>query len=106
MLKKNKNIIIKLIQYTEQWIKICCEIIENIMKKNKNTKIYLVIPIWNKSDRKKLGLKEYEDLPEIDKLKKSTYLQSHEITNLQFYNGIVRKDVFLKDKVHVFIFQN
>ncbi len=104
-LKKDMTILINP-PYTEKWIKMSCEIINNIMNKKENTKIYLVIPVWNKSDRKKLGLKEYEDLPEIDKLKESSFLQSHEIANLAFYNGIIKKNVYLKDKVHVFIFQN
>jgi hypothetical protein len=92
--------------YTEKWIKMSCEIINNIMNKKENTKIYLVIPVWNKSDRKKLGLKEYEDFPEIDKLKDSSFLLSHKIENIEFYNGIIKKNVYLKDKVHIFIFQN
>lgn len=76
------------------------------MNKKKNTKIYLVIPVWNNSDRKKLGLKTYQDLPQINNLKDSPYLKSHNIKKLEFYNGIIKKVVFLKDKVHIFIFQN
>lgn len=105
-LEKNMNILINP-PYTEKWIKLSCKIINNIMNKNKNTKIFLIIPVWNTSDRKTLGLNtQYGDLPEIDKLKTSSYLQSHEITNLTFYNGIIKKYIHLKDNVHVFIFQN
>lgn len=104
-LKKNMRILINP-PYTERWIKISCKTIENIMKKNMNTTIYLVIPVWNISDRKKLNLPIYEDLPEIDELKKSKYLISHELINLQFYNGIIKKNVNLKDKVHLFILSN
>lgn len=104
-LKKNMNILINP-PYTEKWIQISCKIINNIMIKKKQTKIYLVVPIWNNSDREKLGLKLYRDLPEIDELKNSPYLKTHKIENLQFYNGIQKKDIFLKDKVHIFIFEN
>ena len=76
------------------------------MKKNKHTKIFLVIPIWNVSDRKKLGLKEYEDLPEIDELKESEFLVKHEMKNLEFFNGITKTRSKLKDRVHVFVFRN
>lgn len=95
--------------YTHVWIKISCKIIENIMKKNCNTIIYLVIPIWNNSDRKKLGLKIYddvEDLIEIDNLKQSKFLVYHKIVNLCFYNGIIKKKVNLKDKIHLFKFNS
>lgn len=95
--------------YTDVWIKISCKIIENIMKKNMNTIIYLVIPIWNNSDRKKLKLKIYddiEDLIEIDELKLSKYLVYHKIVNLNFYNGIIKKKVNLKDKIHLFKFNS
>ena len=104
-LKENMTILINP-PYTEEWIKISCKIINNIMKKDKNTKIYLVIPVWNCSDRKILGLKECKDLPEIDKLKNNSYLQSHNIKNLEFYDGITKRNVYLKDKVHIFIFKN
>lgn len=95
--------------YTEVWIRMCCKIIENIMNKNLNTIIYLIIPIWNNSDRKKLGLKIYnglEDFNEIDNLLLSKYLVYHKMTNLHFYNGILKKNVYLKDKVHLFKFNS
>jgi hypothetical protein len=94
--------------YTDIWIRMSCKIVENIMRKNLNTIIYLVIPIWNNSDRKKLGLKIYdnEDLVEIDNLKSSKYLVYHKITNLNFYNGIIKKQVNLKDKIHLFKFDS
>lgn len=99
-LKKDMIILINP-PYTEKWIKISCIVIDNIMKQNKNTIVWLVIPIWNNTDRKKLGLKIYndvEDLVEIDKLKKSKYLVFHKITNLEFFNGIEKKFVYLDRK--------
>lgn len=94
--------------YTDIWIRISCKIVKNIMEKNLNTIIYLVIPIWNNSDRKKLKLKIYddEDLVEIDNLKLSKYLVYHKIVNLNFYNGIIKKQVNLKDKIHLFKFDS
>jgi hypothetical protein len=93
-LKKNMTILINP-PYTKKWIQISCKIIDNIMNKNKNTKIYFVIPVWNNSDRKNLGLTLYNDLLEIDELKNSQFLQSHKIMHLDFYNGIIKKYVNL-----------
>jgi hypothetical protein len=95
--------------FTKTWIIKSCKIIENIMKKNLNTIIYLIIPVWNNSDRKKLGLKIYKDLgdiPEIDNLKLSKYLVYHKIDNLDFYDGVTKKKVKLKDNVHLFKFNS
>ena len=95
--------------FTITWIKKSCKIIENIMKKNLNTIIYLIIPVWNNSDRKKLGLKIYKDLGdilEIDNLKLSKYLVYHKIENLDFYDGVNRKKVNLPDNVHLFKFNS
>lgn len=106
-LKPNMKILINP-PYTDVWIRISCKIIENIMKKNLNTIVYLVIPIWNNSDRKKLGLKIYddEDLVEIDNLKLSKFIAYHKIINLNFYNGIIKKQINLKDKIHLFKFDS
>jgi hypothetical protein len=104
-LTKNMTILINP-PYTKKWIQISCKIINNIMEKKLNTKIYLVIPVWNLCDRKMLNYKMCEDLPEIDDLKKNKYLISHTIKNIEFYNGILKKIVHLKDKVHIFIFTN
>ena len=105
--KLSKNMVILINPpYTEQWIKISCITVENIMKQNLHTKIYLVIPIWNISDRKLLGLTLFDDLKEIDELKLSKYLVKHDMVNIDFYNGVIGKNVKLKDKVHVFVFKN
>ena len=94
--------------FSEVWINKSCKIIENIMKKNLNTVIYLIVPVWNNSDRKKLGLKyDYlEDMIEIDNLKLSKYLVYHKIENLDYYNGIAKKKVNLRDNVHLFKFNS
>lgn len=107
-LKPNLRILINP-PYTEIWIRKSCKIVENIMNQNLNTIIYLIIPIWNNSDRKKLGLKIYNDVSDIesiDKLKLSKFLIYHKIVNLEFYNGILKKKVYLKDKVHLFKFDS
>ena len=92
-LKENMRILINP-PFTKIWIEKSCKIIENIMKKNLNTIIYLIIPVWNNTDKKKLGLKinkDVGDIPEIDNLKLSKYLVYHKIDNLDFYNGIIKK---------------
>jgi hypothetical protein len=104
-LKPNQIILINP-PYTVVWIQISCKIIETIMKLNKHTRIYLVIPVWNIADRKKLNLKLFDDLPEIDLLKESPYMIKHELINIRFYNGIIKKEVNLRDDVHLFVFQN
>jgi hypothetical protein len=77
------------------------------MKKNKNTIIYFIIPVWNNNDRLKLNyIVDYNNIKEIDELYLSKYLINHHISNVEFYNGITKKYVYLKDKVHTFIFSN
>ena len=108
--KLRKNMIILINPpFTNTWIKKSCKIIENIMKKNLNTIIYFIIPVWNNSDRKKLGLKIYKDfgdISEIDNLKLSKYLVYHKIENLDFYDGVTKKIVNLPDNVHLFKFNS
>jgi hypothetical protein len=98
-LKPNMNILIHP-PYTEEWIQKACEITTILLEKNKNTNIWLVIPIWNKANR--IGL--HSDMAIIDALKFSPYLVKHSIENLPFYNGL--KQVHLKDDVHVFHFKD
>ena len=108
-LNENMNILINP-PYTENWIQHACEIASILLEKNtnKNTKIWLVIPVWNETNRTNLGLntKSYSDMPIIDALKISPYLVNHSVENLSFYNGLEDKTVNLKDKVHVFYFEN
>jgi len=107
-LKENMRILINP-PFTKIWIEKSCKIIENIMKKNLNTIIYLIIPVWNNSDREKLGLeiyKDYGDITEIDNLKFSKYLVYHKIENLDFYDGVNKKKVNLPDNVHLFKFNS
>lgn len=93
--------------YTQEWITLSCIIVKRLLMLNKHTKIYLVIPIWNVSDRKLLKLPgTFDDIPEIDELKTHEYLISHSLVNLPFFNGIIKKHVFLRDKVHLFVFTN
>lgn len=92
--------------YTKEWIQLSCEIISTIMEENKHTKIFIVIPVWNKSDRKKLNLSDNADLQQINGIKKSKYLIYHNMLNLEFYNGLTKIYIYLKDKVHLFIFKN
>jgi hypothetical protein len=92
--------------YTEEWIVKSCELVNQYLSKEMNTTIWLVVPVWNVSDRKKLRLKIYDDMPILDAMKFSPYLVSHEITNLKFYNGLEKKEIDLKDKVHVYHFSN
>lgn len=92
--------------YTQDWIVLSCKIVERLLVLKKRTTIYLVIPVWNKSDREKLKLPgTFDDIPEIDKLKQHPNILSHKLTNLQFFNGITKKHVFLRDKVHLFVFK-
>ena len=106
-LKPNMRILINP-PFSEVWINKSCKIIENIMKKNLNTVIYLIVPVWNNSDRKKLGLKyDYiEDMIEIDNLKLSKYLVYHKIENLDYYNGMAKIKANLKNESHLFKFNS
>ena len=92
--------------YTEKWIETACELVTKFLEQNKNTIIWLVVPVWNKSDRQKLNLKLYDDMPILDAMKHSPYLVSHEIKNLKFFNGLENKHVKLKDHVHVYHLSN
>lgn len=92
--------------YTEEWIQKSCELVTNYLEQNMNTTIWLVVPVWNRSDRKILGLKNHDDMPILDAMKFSLYLRSHEITNLPFYNGLEKKEIHLKDNVHVYKLSN
>ncbi len=104
-LKDNMTLLINP-PYTESWIQKSCEIIKEFMESKKNITIYLVIPIWNNSDRLKEKLEIKSDMKIIDNIKKIKYLKKHSLENLDFYNGIIKEQVYLKDKVHVFIFKN
>ena len=104
-LEPNMNILVNP-PYTEEWIEMTCELVKHYLEQNMNTEIWLVVPVWNKSDRKKLRLKNYDDMPILDTMKLSPYLIHHEITNLPFYNGLEKKEIKLKDKVHVYHLSN
>ena len=104
-LKNNMTILVNP-PYTEEWINKSCEFVNKYLEKNKKTTIYLVIPVWNISNRKKLGLTIYNDIPMIDEMKKSKYLVSHKMENLDFYNGLTKLKVNLKDHVHIFHLTN
>lgn len=92
--------------YSEDWIQVACQLCIKLLKKKKNTTIYLVLPVWNLSDRKKLGLPLYDDLPIIDDMKISPYLIKHSIRNIKFYDGTKQQLALYTDKVHVFIFNH
>ncbi len=92
--------------YTEKWIETACELVTQFLEKKINTTIWLVVPVWNISDRKTLGLKITNDMPILDALKFSPYLISHEIKKLKFFNGLEKKHVNLKDHVHVYHLSN
>jgi len=91
--------------YTSSWIKITGDYINEYLK-TPNIKIYYIVPVWNTSDRKKLKLKTFKDIPILDELKRNKYLISHQITKLEFYNGISRTNSILNDPVHIYIFSN
>jgi hypothetical protein len=62
-----------------------------------------VIPVWDRATRTELGLSKHKHLPEIGELiSQST---SHKVMNLPFYSGLTKKEVKLKDPVHVIYFQ-
>ena len=92
--------------YTEEWINTSCELIGKFLRSHKKTTIYFVVPVWNTVDRKKLNLSQCDDLPILDALKLSKYLISHTIEQLPFYDGIRKKQIHLKDKVHVYHLTN
>jgi hypothetical protein len=105
-LKKNMKLLVNP-PYTEEWINITCEYVTHLLSLNMNTTIYLILPIWNTSDRLHLNLPIlYNDLPILDELKLSPYLVSYSMDNLTFYNGINHKNVKLKDKVHIYQLSN
>lgn len=105
-LKKNMTILVNP-PYTEEWIYITCEYVNYFLSLNMNTTIYLILPIWNTSDRILLNLPIlYNDLPVLDILKTSNYLIKYSTEHLPFYNGITRKTIKLKDKVHVYHLSN
>jgi len=82
--------------YTCKFIKWTCK---KIIEWKGLAKFIVVIPVWNKTHRKKLNYSLQEDLPELDELIK--YSEKHDIVNLPFYDGINNKSVTLKDMVHV-----
>jgi hypothetical protein len=104
-LKPNMTILVNP-PYTEEWIEKACELVSEYLEQDMNTTIWLVVPVWNIKDRKKLGLKLSKNMPILEAMKSSPYLKSREITNLEFYNGLEKKHVHLKDKVHVFHLSN
>ena len=84
--------------YTKDWIKWT---IQKILewKKTISFTCYVVIPIWDRKTRDQIGLKKYPDFPEITTLiDNATYAR---VDNLEFFDGIHNKYVYLKDKVHV-----
>lgn len=102
--KPNSTILINP-PYTEDWIRIACKLTHEYLLLP-NT-IYLVIPIWNVSDRLLCNLPIlYDDLPCIDEMKLSPYLISHRFEHLKFYDGIHKKHKYLCDKVHIFHLQS
>jgi hypothetical protein len=60
---------------------------------------WIVLPIWDRKSRDKLGYKRYPDLPELTTLIQKA--EHHEMRNIPFYDGISGKTVHLKDKVHI-----
>lgn len=105
-LKKNMVLLVNP-PYTEDWINITCEYVNYFLSLNMNTTIYLILPIWNISDRLLLNLPIlYKDLPILDELKTSPYLISYTTEHLPFYNGINHKNIKLKDKVHIYHLSN
>ena len=83
--------------YTEKWIQWTIRKILDDWK-DKAT-FYVVIPVWDRETRDKLGLKKYPDFPEITELIQQA--KEHKVLNLPFYDGISQKDIKLKDHVHV-----
>jgi hypothetical protein len=105
-LKKNMTILANP-PYTEDWITITCNYVNHFLTLNMNTTIYLILPVWNTSDRLELQLPVlFNDLPILDTLKTSPYLKSYSMENLTFYNGINKRNVRLKDKVHIYHLSN
>jgi len=79
--------------YTVQWIKWVCK---NCLEWKGS---WIVLPIWDYKSRDKLGYKKQPDLPEITTLiEKAEY---HEMLNIPFYDGILGKTIYLRDKVHI-----
>ena len=93
--KKDMNILVNP-PYTYKWIKWTCE----FLIKNKNKAQFVcVIPIWDRKSRNELNLSRQPDFPEIQEL--IEHSDSHEMVNLDFYDGISTRKIKLKDKVHV-----
>jgi hypothetical protein len=80
--------------------------LQNILTKWSESNFIVVVPVWDKTSRKKLGLNEYDDLSEITEMIKK-YGRHHKIIkNFPFYNGIDNKNIILKDPVHIFYIWN
>lgn len=80
--------------------------LEQILTKWSESNFIIIVPVWDTMSRKKLGLKEYTDIPELTELIKK-YGKNHKIIKkFPFYNGVDDKDVFLKDPIHIFYIWN
>lgn len=80
--------------------------IKKILKDWKESNFIVVVPVWDKASRAKLGLKTYEDLPEITELIEKVGPKNHKIINLSFYSGVDDRDIKLKDPIHLFFVMN
>lgn len=93
---KKGTIILANPPYTADWIAWTCK---KVLEWKGKCKVYVVIPVWDKPTRRKLGLKEYADIPEIGEL--ISKAEKTDVVKLPFYDGIHNKTAHLKDPVHV-----
>lgn len=85
--------------YTVDWIR---WMIRKILDEWKGKAVfYVVIPVWDRPTREKLGLRRYEDFPEIGEL--ISQAKEHHVKHIPFYDGINQRTVQLKDPVHIMI---
>ena len=84
--------------YTAEWIEWTCK---SVIKWKGKAIFYVVLPVWDRKTRDELGLKKYEDLPEIQDLIQSS--MHAEVVKLPFFDGVHNKKVQLKDPVHVIV---
>ena len=97
---KRNSIVLVNPPYISKWIKWSIrKILDEWLDK---AVFHIVIPIWDNKTRKKLGLKEYSDIPEIIELR-SKCKEYKLIHNFEFYDGINDTPAFLKDPIHYFM---
>lgn len=103
--------------YTEEWIIKSIEMVNEMMDTVPNLKVYMVLPMWNKSDRlaNTKNVKQGEEWNEgdnelkmLDEMKEGKYTVSWELVEkFPFWSGITCKDTILgKQLVHVGLLSN